>query len=383
MLELVSFNNFKALREFSTRLEQFTLLIGPNASGKSSVLQGIDLVGKLIKNEPPAVFRGEYAPSAIRTCDPTGLVEFHITATAARTNPHIDCQIKDVPKEWPNEEGWECVIKSNTARGPAPPYRQSATSISSVYPDTAKVWPSTSLLSFDPQRLAQSSHGDFPRKALDVDGYGLPSLLATISATTPEIFELLGRSLHRLAPAINRIRLSPTTIDETKKVWFQAGSGEEGFYEQAAQNEGVKVLLELSAGGIIPVHAAGEGVLLTLGLLATIFTSNHDPVLLLDNLDRGLHPRALHDFVHQIRDLLAAQPGLQIVATTHSPYLVDLFQPHEVRLMCLDANGHAVVGSLANHPEFERWKEEMLPGEFWSMVGEKWLLDRQHVSAPA
>ena len=42
MIELVSFKNFKALREVSLPLERFTVLVGPNASGKTSVLQGLD-----------------------------------------------------------------------------------------------------------------------------------------------------------------------------------------------------------------------------------------------------------------------------------------------------------------------------------------------------
>jgi len=31
------------------------------------------------------------------------------------------------------------------------------------------------------------------------------------------------------------------------------------------------------------------------------------------------------------------------------------------------------IKSLRDHPDFERWKDEMMPGEFWSMVGEDWI----------
>lgn len=40
MIETVSFKNFKALRDVTVPLERFTVLVGPNASGKTSVLQG-------------------------------------------------------------------------------------------------------------------------------------------------------------------------------------------------------------------------------------------------------------------------------------------------------------------------------------------------------
>jgi predicted ATP-dependent endonuclease of OLD family len=94
---------------------------------------------------------------------------------------------------------------------------------------------------------------------------------------------------------------------------------------------------------------------------------------LLDDLDRGLHPKAQLDLVSYLRGLLESQPNLQIIATTHSPYILDRVTSDEVRLVTLGDDGWAVCGRLQDHPEFERWKEEMTPGEFWMMFGEKWL----------
>jgi hypothetical protein len=68
-------------------------------------------------------------------------------------------------------------------------------------------------------------------------------------------------------------------------------------------------------------------------------------------------------------------PHLQILASSHSPYLLDFLQPDQVRLLSLDASGHAICGRLADHPEFEKWKDEMAPGEMWSLFGEKWLAE--------
>ena len=45
--------------------------------------------------------------------------------------------------------------------------------------------------------------------------------------------------------------------------------------------------------------------------------------------------------------------------------------------MAIDDAGSAQCGSLVDHPDFNRWKDTMLTGEFWSMVGEKWLLEKQ------
>ena len=32
-----------------------------------------------------------------------------------------------------------------------------------------------------------------------------------------------------------------------------------------------------------------------------------------------------------------------------------------------------MVAKLDEHPEFDKWKDEMAPGEMWSMFGESWV----------
>ena len=65
--------------------------------------------------------------------------------------------------------------------------------------------------------------------------------------------------------------------------------------------------------------------------------------------------------------------GTQIIMTTHSPYLLDNLDPKEVRLTTLNDDGSATCAALVDHPDFDRWKDEMTPGEMWSLFGEKWV----------
>lgn len=123
----------------------------------------------------------------------------------------------------------------------------------------------------------------------------------------------------------------------------------------------------------IPAHAVSEGTLLALGLLTVIVNENRPKLLLLDDIEQALHPKALGDLVDALRGLLEKYPDLQILATSHSPYLLDHLEPEEIWLTNLDEEGHTVAGRLQDHPEFDDWKDEMSPGEFWSYVGEDWL----------
>jgi hypothetical protein len=106
-----------------------------------------------------------------------------------------------------------------------------------------------------------------------------------------------------------------------------------------------------------------EGTLLVHGILALIYSPNRPEVILLDDIDKGLHPMAQTEMVLILRQLLSIIPDIQIVATTHSQYWLDSLTFAEVRLMTLDENGDSIIGKLEDHPEFDSWKSEMAPGE--------------------
>ena len=58
MLEKVGFKNFLALRDVELTLEPFTVIVGPNASGKTSILEGIQRISYL-ENAPTDFFGSE------------------------------------------------------------------------------------------------------------------------------------------------------------------------------------------------------------------------------------------------------------------------------------------------------------------------------------
>jgi AAA15 family ATPase/GTPase len=57
MLSKIKFRNFKALRDVEIPLNRLTVLVGPNASGKTSVLEGVHYLTQLIRKEPVDLFR--------------------------------------------------------------------------------------------------------------------------------------------------------------------------------------------------------------------------------------------------------------------------------------------------------------------------------------
>jgi len=59
MISSISIKNFKCLRDVSVELAPFTVLIGPNDSGKSSFLDAIHFLGRTTREPIQAVFSGD------------------------------------------------------------------------------------------------------------------------------------------------------------------------------------------------------------------------------------------------------------------------------------------------------------------------------------
>jgi predicted ATPase len=145
---------------------------------------------------------------------------------------------------------------------------------------------------------------------------------------------------------------------------------------------GHQLVFDMKGGKGIPASDISDGTLLTLALLTALMTVDRSQLILVDDLERGLHPKAVGDLIQQLRRIQAENPELQIVASSHSPYLVGFLQAEEVLLTSLDEDGYAAIKPLTDHPDYERWKDFMDPGEFWSTVGESWVTKRNASLTP-
>lgn len=74
-------------------------------------------------------------------------------------------------------------------------------------------------------------------------------------------------------------------------------------------------------------------------------------------------------------------PGLQIIAATHSPYVLNECSPEEIILMSPDREGYCVAKRLSDHPDSERMLKVLTTGEFWSAEGEGWVAGDRKKSA--
>src|SRR5271170_5915411 len=57
MIKSASFRNFKSLRNVDIDLERLTVIVGPNASGKTSILEGLHYLARLASVSFAGVFK--------------------------------------------------------------------------------------------------------------------------------------------------------------------------------------------------------------------------------------------------------------------------------------------------------------------------------------
>lgn len=350
MITRAKFENFKALRDVQITFDsRLTVLVGPNGSGKTSVLEAIQFLGKYaLQNRDPEPF-GIATPLGSMpaygwSADPHTVFDesalrgarFEVVC-GSQSGPEVICRYSNKREGEAQRHGFQ--------------FLEGGKLISGMLPQLAQIRSAT-LLRLDPAHLRYpSSPRSIPPETAP-SGSGLASTLAYMLRKYPEKFQAITDALRRVIPNVLRIRLD-----------LEPFSGQFGDV----------LLFDFRGVSAVPARSASDGTLIVLGLLTAIIASDGPKLILLDDLDHRLHPKAQMDLVGLIRELLDQFPDLQIIATAHSPYILDKLKPNEVRVMALKDDGSAVCKPITDHPDFERWKESMSPGEFWSTFYEDWL----------
>jgi predicted ATPase len=289
VIAAVHFKNFKALRSAAVRLGPFNLLIGPNGSGKTSLIQALLRLRSLAAL--PASHTHELANP--RAGGPE--IEFSflppfdaITVKAACAHDELVCDTLVVvrPPDEAGERTWEELrARIRTIRG----------------------------FLFDHYAMALPSRRD-DRRELASNAGNLAAILASWRDQHPE-------ALRRFEAEFSRI------VPEFSGVDFQE------------VGERVELLARVN-GDRVPADSLSQGTLYLLAVLTLAFSPEPPGIVCLEEADRGVHPRMLRE----VRDALyrlsypqefgEARPPVQVITTTHSPYLLDLFrdQPEEVIL---------------------------------------------------
>lgn len=374
MITRAKIEGFKCLRSVEVELEPLTVLVGPNASGKSSFLEALLLLGDVVRS-----FESSFGPTrsfsevAWRSADTPATswtleiepVDRSGTSAGYRLGiggpePHVlEEQIRYGGDVVVRSDGDNVYDAGGQRLSRSRPRRETA-----FAPDAVRALPGvealrnylTSARAFDllPSALAEPSPVS-PDLQLAPSGFGLASVLATIKLADTTRFQQIEDGLRTFAPTIESIVLRPTTVDG------QAGH---------------RLAFKLADHGWeIPAHHASAGVLLLLGYLTMVHTEQPPRLMVIEEPENGIHPRRLQSVIEQLRRLTRGEvgPPTQIVLTTHSPYLLDFVEPEEVVIFRKGDDGASTATPFTAAPHLaERLAEQQL-GELWFNLGEERL----------
>ena len=310
----VAFRKFKALRETSLTLLPFNLVIGPNGSGKTSLIQALLRLRTLSKLP--------LAEGERRTDGPE--IEFRFFPPHDSVQARLGCRselvcdlLQVIPADAPD---W-------------PTLRERVGHIRSYF--------------FDHYAMAEPSSAKTGAE-LSSNGGNLAAVLGGLRRRAPVEFAAL---------VAEGVRLWPEYVGL-----------------EVAESDGgvVEFSMRLVDGGLVSAENLSQGTLYLLAMLVIAFDPDPPAVLCIEEIDRGIHPRLLRE----VRDVLyrlsypesfgLARRAVQVIATTHSPYLLDLFRDHPEEIVIAQKQGTvARFERLADRPDIKELLSEGALGDMW------------------
>jgi predicted ATPase len=372
MLSHFALRDFKGHRDTQLELGRFTMLVGDNASGKTSVLDALALPARFRAN-PTVALVGDFAPQDLvrRGCHEcelrcrgvSGANHWQATVQIS-VKPHESLQAR---QSWSYAVHGEIAARSFSAAafgesGGAvtdqlgKPFRPDQWARLPAIPGSARIY------RLRVERIAAAAYSDKADIDDEPDGTNTAVALAAMKLGDDEGFQLVEDSLRRLVPSVERIRIHPERVQHPSVATGVVGS---------------KLYFDFRGAPGVPAHHASHGTLILLALLTVMHRRNRPDLILLDDFDHALHPRAQMELVRLIKQLLSADEmsDVQVVATTHSPYVVDELEPSEVYAFALRDDGTVASKRLSEHPEAEKTQGTLKAGQLWSLDPERdWVL---------
>lgn len=221
--------------------------------------------------------------------------------------------------------------------------------------------------------LAKAAYSDAVIPKIEFDGSGLAPNLDYLRSEAPDKFESLQEMLQRVVPGVKKlgVRRAKVAVDRQRLIEVD---GKSISYEESQEMLGQEIVFYMKSCHRLPAHAISEGTILALGLLAVLMNPTPPRLVLLDDIEQGLHPQAQRELMSVFKEIIKANPDLQIICSTHSPYIVDELTPSQVHVLSNDNSGFSHCKRLDEHPDVEWAKQTLTTGEFWDAEGENWVV---------
>lgn len=320
MIELIKFQNFKALRQTTLPLSRFTLIVGPNGSGKTTALSAVLTINSGSLDDPQHV-----RTAGLGTAEP-------IIVRAQWKEPNNDWIAQ---LTWMHQRGWAREFH---------PSGKSHSGSDALNRALSRA----RLFALDASLVAAPVHLR-PNMELEASGRNLAGVLDRLRDQNPERFDALNQELGRWIPEFDKI-LFETPHEGHRSIALRTREGKHS----------------------IRATEISQGTLIALALLTIAYLPEPPSIVCLEEPDHGLHPRLLRDVKDALYRLAFPEGSgekrepVQVIATTHNPYFLDLFKEHPEQIVIAEKVGlEAKFSRLSDREDLEEILGDAPLSEVW------------------
>ena len=346
MIKRVGIKNFKSFKDIDTTLDIFSILVGPNNSGKTNFRRALlFLRGVAIGNT--------ISESLLHACgtllniayDDKSAIEFSLDIMIGSDVFYYTLIINkgDTDEAYyveneklyitASEENKKTLVMDNK-KGKSKCKEMESKDFTAAEFDFQKtaisqlndvkrhanfialkrflsyMW----FFDFDPEAMKADVRYEPGKMLYDPLGYNITGTLFNIKDNHPEIFKQIKERLCAIISEIEDIDVKRRSEDNSLVLLF---------YEK---NRKMPFLLT----------NVSDGVLRTLGVITAFLTPPpHPTVMFLEEVDKGIHFRRVRDIVAFLQSRIAIDEKnkRQIILTTHNPYLLDFIKPEQLIIL--------------------------------------------------
>ena len=402
MIKRLQIQNFKALRDVTMELTPIHVLIGPNDSGKTSILEAVAALCRSVDHELNHAFTGSWDGRKLVWRETPGL-SVSLTATLEHQQQLFEYLLSTTfsptgrsaaPKEEmvrfnssQQDLAYRAAFEGFSSGGDGPSGYAYSTGVRNVLTDDlTPIRPGRA----DKEKAAQLIHESLSgvhyyrlvprflglpaapdskrRFRMEPSGFGLVLCLDDILGFDRNRFAAMESRFRQIFPQLKSIKLIPepafrSPTDDPEQIPMLERADGKGLYFEF-----------VGADNLVSASQVSDGMLLVLAYLSVLHLPQPPRVVLVDEPENGIHPKRLQDVIKILRDLVKEQSHTQAILTTHSPYLVDLFRPEEVTLCRRLEDGSVSVRRLSESQSVRDQLDVFTLGEIWTAEGDEALV---------
>ena len=366
-LRAARIRNFKAIRDSGLiKLMPLTVFIGNNGAGKSSLIEAMQLFQNVVtdgvdtalslfggiqhvRHKEARSRSGQALASDSLQIDPLQILFRAQVPEVGMTRSRLELNMRPDETPYIQNESYSIAGDDSIRDEQANKLFGDGRSMLSLLNETRPLYSAVDSWQFmslapDLMGTARQQQRVRGRVRLNRDGSNLAGYVMDLAGRAPETFNGIVDAMRFVLPYVQDVRPVVPSSDIDRRVY-----------------------LELKERNFtVPGWLFSSGTLRMLAILCLLRDPAPPPVIFIEELENGLDPRTIGLLVEEIRRAIQSK-RTQVIATTHSPYLLDQLLFEHVVVVERNAAGTPEFWRPEDEESLSTWREEFTLGQIYTM----------------